>query len=1146
MSGRPKGLISRFQYSTTRKTSQQERFDSKGFPKGVLIAMRKTRLVVVGIGMVVLCLLAAAYGQNSITTVAGGGPNNLPATKSSAGAPWGVVQDANGNTYFSDNLTNRVFKVDGSGTLTVLAGNIVSGYTLDGIANAAASASLSSPQGVAVDGAGLIYIAQTTNNVIRVVNPTANPVTIAGLTIPANGINTIAGDGTACADPTQPCGDGGVATSAQLNAPAGVFVDGSGNIFIADTTDNKIRRVDISTGNISTVAGTGVPCADPTTACGDTALATSAQLNFPKGVFVDGSGNIFIADTSDVRVREVTAADGKINAYAGNGHVCADPTTACGDGGAATAAQLKAPIGIFLDGANLYIADSGDFRIRMVSGGNISTVAGDGTQGFAGDGALAVNAELDTPTGVFVDGSHNLFITDLNNDSVREVTAADQFINTFAANLSSLQNGIPAIAFSGDADSNAPAVAGVPTNAELREPSGVAADASGNYYIADAGNNRVRLVNNQSTQIIKASVTIPAHSIKTVAGSGGFCLVPPCGDGGTANAAQISAPSDVALDKAEQNLFILAYQDSAVKKVVLSTGAIQTVAGDLTQAPGYSGDNGPATSAQMNQPLGMALDSAGNIYIADTSNNVVRVVNSQASDISIAGVTIHAGQINTVVGDGTGTACNPTTDACGDGGLANAAGVHLNGPSGVALDNAGNIYIADTQDNRIRVVNTQASTITIGGVSIPSHQIKTLAGTGAPCLSSSCGDAGPATAALLLQPFDMFVDYAGTVFISDTGDCLVRAVNTGAGSITVDTKTIAPGDIDTVVGGTNGTGGCGFFGDGGPALNAALAQPLGLASDAAGDLLTTDFITWRVRSVGGMLASAPTATPSPANLAFATQNINTTSAVKTVTLTNSGNLTTLTNLSAAITGADNTDFAIAASSTCGSSLAAGASCTYDINFTPSAVRGFNAALTITDSAPNSPQSVALSGTGVAAPDFTIGATAANPATVSAGSSATSTITVAAQNGFNSAVTLTCSVAPASTNGPACGLNPVSLPTGAGTSTLTITTTAASASVIQPAVGRRSAPFYAFWLFLPAILFSTAGMTTPKRKKLVSCILLMLALTGLLFMAACGGGSGNGGGGGGGGGTAAGTYTVTVTATPAAGTAHTTTVTLKVQ
>lgn len=996
-----------------------------------------------------------------------------------------------------------------------------------------------------------------------------------------------------------------------------MFVDGSGNIFIADTGDNKIRKVDIATGNISTVAGTGVPCADPTTACGDGGLATApgADLNFPEGVVVDGSGNIFIADTSDQRVREVTAADSKINAFAGNGTVCADPTTACGDGAAATSAQLHLPIGLFLDGSNLYIADSADFRIREVTGGNISTVAGDGTQGFDGDGNPATSAELDTPSGVFVDSSHNLFIADQNNDAIRKVTGGN--IDTFAGNLSFLLNGVPSVGFSGDY----PDVTGVPTDAALRNPSGVTTDTSGNLFIADAGNNRIRVVNNQNSQITVANVAIPAHTITTVAGNGAFCLNLTCGDNGQATAAQLSAPSDVVLDTSG-NILIVDYQDSAIRKVA-ANGVITTVAGQVNQ-PGYSGDQDVATNAELNQPRGMALDSTGNMYIADTDNNVIRVVNTQASQITVAGVSIDPGNIDTVAGDGT--ACAVSTDPCGDGGAATSA--QLNGPSGVAVDRSGNIYIADTQDHRIRKVDTAGN-------------ISTIAGTGAPCVSASCGDGGTATSALLAQPFDMFVDYGGTVFIADSGDFVIRAVNTGANPITVDTKVIGPGDIDTVV----GSGFRGYLGDGVPALSAQLAQPLGLGANSAGDLLITDFYTWRARSVGGILATAPTATPSPTSLTFPPQVLNTTSSSQTVTLTNDGNLSALAISSITITGADAGDFAISSNS-CGASLAAGASCDIDVTFTPTATGSRGASLSIADDAADSPQSVSLSGTGTGtvttstalgssqnpstsgqsvtftatvtgtggtptgtitfkdgvaplgspvalaggsailatsslsvgthsitavysgdatfapstssvlnqvvnalAPDFTIDATAANPATVTAGHSATSTITITAQNGFNSAITLTCSVSPTPSRAPGCGLSPTSLPTGSGPSTLTITTTAAVAALTTPAIGHRSLPMYAVWLLLPAMLLSSAGMAAPKRKKLVSYILMFLVVAGLLFLVACGGGSStNNGGGGGGGtpGTPADTYTITVTATPAAGTAKTTTVTLTVQ
>jgi len=335
-----------------------------------------------------------------------------------------------------------------------------------------------------------------------------------------------------------------------------------------------------------------------------------------------------------------------------------------------------------------------------------------------------------------------------------------------------------------------------------------------------------------------------------------------------------------------------------------------------------------------------------------------------------------------------------------------------------------------------------------------------------------------------------------------------------------------------------GIGRFGFFGDGGPALSAALAEPLGLGTDAAGDLLITDGLSWRVRDVNALLATAPGASASPSSLTFPSQVVNTTSAGKDVTLTNTGNVTALQITKVSTTG----DFA--QTNNCGSSLAAQGSCKITVTFTPTATGTRTGTLSIADSAGT--QNVPLTGTATATADFSAAASAPNPGTVSPGGSSTSTITVTPESGFNQQVTLSCAVTPASAGAPGCSLKPTTVTPsgGAAQSTLTITTTAASASLKKP--GREPGAFYAMWLLFPAILFSTAGMTTPKRKRMIALFLLITALAGIMFLVGCGGGSSSTGGGGGGGtGTPAGTYAITVTA-KAGSITHTTQVSLTVQ
>ena len=304
------------------------------------------------------------------------------ATAAELFCPLGVVVDTAGNVYIADSYNNRIRKVTIDGVINTVAGNGTLGFTGDG--GPATAAELNYPYGVAVDTAGNLYIADSGNNRVR-------KVTTDGV------INTVAGNGTKGYS-----GDGGFATEAQLRGPNGVAIDTAGNLYIADEGSNRIRKV-TTDGVINTVAGNGGYGYS-----GDGGSAKEANLGIPFGIAVDIAGNLYIADRNNNRVRKVTL-DGVINTVAGSGM-----SGYSGDGGAATAAQLYSPSGVAVDTAgNLYIADVNNYRIRKVTaGGVISTVAGNGTSGFSGDGGPATEAKLLFPVGVAVDTADNLFISD--------------------------------------------------------------------------------------------------------------------------------------------------------------------------------------------------------------------------------------------------------------------------------------------------------------------------------------------------------------------------------------------------------------------------------------------------------------------------------------------------------------------------------------------------------------------------------------------------------------------------------------------------------------------------------------------------------------------------------------------------------------
>jgi NHL repeat len=337
--------------------------------------------------------------------------------------------------------------------INTVAGDNVAGSTGNG--GPAVKAELNTPSGVAY-GLGSLYIADSANNEVRkVVNPT---------TINTDTISVVAGTGSSGFS-----GDGGAATSAKLSAPTGVAVDSTGDIFIADTGNSRVREVVASTGKIKTVAGSG-KCSS---SLGNGGAATSASLCLPTGVALNSAGtSLYVADSGHAEVRVVNLNTGIISAYAGNGSIGYS-----GDGGAATSAKLGVPSGIAVDGlGNLYIADSLDTVVREVNtAGKISTFAGMAFKfGFAGDGGAATSAKLNAPTGVGVDSLNDVFISDTLNNRVREVTGG--VITTAAGNGTR--------GFSGDK--------GPGPSAELNTPTGAAAIDGTTVFFSDTGNQVVR------------------------------------------------------------------------------------------------------------------------------------------------------------------------------------------------------------------------------------------------------------------------------------------------------------------------------------------------------------------------------------------------------------------------------------------------------------------------------------------------------------------------------------------------------------------------------------------------------------------------------------------------------------------------------
>lgn len=802
---------------------------------------RATTLLVLLLTAMLLTLPALA--QDVISTAIGGGPSDMPALDANLSNPVAIAVDSSGNYYIAAASQNRIFKVDTTGLLTVFAGNGLPGYGGDGVTGGAANATLNNPQAVAVDGSGNVYIADTYNFVIRKVDTT-------------NTITTIAGTQGAC---------GGSVSN--LCYPNGVVADTAGNLFIGDTSDCQVKKVVLSSLTITVFAGNGT-CGYT----GDGGGPTSAEVNQPSGVAVDGSGDVFIADTNNFVIREVVKSTGKIKTVAGNNALGPGYS---GDGASATSAQIYYvyKLGVNSTGTTVTVADGlYNSRIRQFTvGGNINTVAGGGSGtgcvGFSGDAGPATAACLYYPQGVAVSSTGTVYVADSYNERIRSFTVGGN-INTIAGNGST---------------TDATVVNGVAANGvDLYYPFGVFEDPSGNIFVADDYNQMIR--------------ELSAGVVNTYAGTGtpGFT-----GDGGAATSAELNYPSGVARDSSG-NIYIADYYNCVIRKV--SGGTISTFAGIDTNAPsascGYSGDGGPATSAELFYPTSVYVDSKNNVYIADYYNHVIREVTA-GTITTIAGIPGQAGY-------------------SGDGGP--ATGARLYYPEGVAVDGAGNVYIADSTNHRIREVNAATGTIS------------TVAGNGA-CTFS--GD-GIAIENSLCYPSAVWADVNGNLFIADTSNQRLRWVS-------------AAGIMTTFA----GSGTAGYNGDGGQATSADLYQPGGIWEDSLGNFLVADQYNFRIRGVTAFAAL----NTSAGSLNFPLENVGATSPAQQLILSALGPVT-IANIS--ISG-DYTE-----SDDCPSSLPNTTTCTVYVYFAPKAGGTRTGTLTISNNGFfNSVTTVALSGTGTA-------------------------------------------------------------------------------------------------------------------------------------------------------------------------------------
>ena len=619
--------------------------------------------------------------SGQLTTIAGTGSpgfgsEGAPATGTPLSGPAGLVVDGAGNVFVAETANDRVRRIEAAtGLVWTTAGG---GSPADGLGDGgpATSARLYEPRGLALDAGGSLLIADQWHHRVRRVD------------LGTGVISTVAGNG----DSYGALGDGGPAVNASLSLPAEVVADGAGNLFVADSGHARVRRVDAGTGVIETVAGDGTWGSS-----GDGGPATAARLANPRGLALEPGGGLLIADTENDRVRRVDPVTGQIDTVAGNGDSYGNP----GDGGPATEAVVAGPADVVAGGGAFWVAESEGHRIRRVTAGVISTVAGTGSPDYGGDGSLARDATFGRPSGMAVDPAGNVWLADESGGRVRRIDGQTGRIGLVAGNGTD--------GFSGDG--------GLATEASLSNPRGLAVDSAGNLYVADSWNDRVR------------RVEAATGRIATVAG-GGMCCEP--GDGGLATATWLRNPRDVALDS-HGNLYLA--EGQRVRRVNALTGTITTVAGDGSS--GYSGDGGPAVRARFHDPSGLAFDAADNLYVCDTGNGRVRRVDTAT------------GIVTTVAGGGTAFP--------GDGGSATSA--RLVGPEEVSVDAAGNLYIADVSRREVLRVS-------------PSGRLRVVAGGGEP--ADDLGDGGTPTAARLQGPRAAATDPLDRLLVLDSGHARLR------------------------------------------------------------------------------------------------------------------------------------------------------------------------------------------------------------------------------------------------------------------------------------------------------------------------------------------------------------------------------------
>jgi hypothetical protein len=571
----------------------------------------------------------SSYTPYTFTTIAGNsGYGSADGTNRAArfALPYSVAVDGAGNMYVADMINNTIRKMTPAGTnwvVTTVAGLPGASGSADGTGSAAR---FNNPYGVAVDSAGNLYVADTGNDTIRKVTPEGTNWVVS----------TLAGSAGTPGD------DDGIGSAARFYIPAGVAVDSAGNLYVADAMNDTIREVTLAGTNwvVTTLAGFAG------SAGANDGTGSAAQFHGPAGVAVDSAGNVYVADTSNCTIRQMTPVGGNwvVTTLAG---VAGSLGSADGTN---SAARFHHPARVAVDSAgNVYVADTGNFTIRKatLAGTNwvVTTLAGVAGSSGTNDGTGSA-ARFNYPEAVAADSVGTVYVADSFNNTLRKLTPAG-----VVTTLAGLTTGGPGT------------VDGTGSAARFNSPHIAAVDSAGNIYVA-SGDNTIR----------KVTPVGPSWAVTTLAGQAGSSGT----NDGTGSAARFNAPFEVALDSAG-NLYVADAGNNTIRRLtpVGTNWVVTTLAG---LAGSFGEGDGPGIAARFDGPAGVAVDRAGNVYVADNGNCTIRLVTPAGSVETLAGSRNHGSA------DGIGAAAE------------------FNYPYDVALDNAGNLYVADYGNNTIRKV----------------------------------------------------------------------------------------------------------------------------------------------------------------------------------------------------------------------------------------------------------------------------------------------------------------------------------------------------------------------------------------------------------------------------------------------------------